>query len=190
MLRDRRFNWAEAESRCRGMKLHLAYDPRAAATVHFAVETPKLSEIKVARRQPFVAGATHAFDKGYTDYRWWHEITMAGAPFVTRLKSNARRRVERTVEAIDDTIVADRRVKIGHKNLRGGAKAFKVRLKVALIPISVRLSHRRHCARVWSAFPQPSSSACQGPGRRPALVLPNPMDRMPQPSYTCADKGE
>lgn len=120
-LRDRRFDWAEADSRCRGLKLHLAYDPRAAAPVHFAVETPKLSEIKVARRLPFVAGTTYVFDKGYTDYRWWHEIAMAGALFVTRLKSNARRRVERPVEAVGDNIVADRRVKIGHRKPRGGA---------------------------------------------------------------------
>ncbi|TNC94535.1 MAG: TRm22 transposase [Rhodocyclaceae bacterium] len=120
-LKDRRFAWAEADSRCRGLKLHMVYDPRAMAPVHFAVESPKVSEIKVARRIPLAAGITYVFDKGYTDYAWWQAIVDAGALFVTRLKANACRRVTADNPAIGAGILADRRVKIGHKQPRGGA---------------------------------------------------------------------
>jgi IS4 transposase len=120
-LKDQRFTWAEADSRCRGLKLHMVYDPRAIRPVHFAVESPKLSEIKVARRVPLDAGITYVFDKGYADYAWWQKIVDARALFVTRLKSNARRRVERDNAVAGANILTDRRVKIGHKQPRGGA---------------------------------------------------------------------
>lgn len=120
-LKDQRFTWAEADSRCRGLKLHMVYDPRAVRPVHFAVESPKLSEIKAARRVPLKAGITYVFDKGYADYAWWQQIVDAKALFVTRLKSNARCRVEEEKIEAGANIQADRRVKIGHKRPRGGA---------------------------------------------------------------------
>lgn len=120
-IRDERFTWAEADSRCRGLKLHLVYDPRAEMPVHFAVASPKVSEIKEARLIPLQSGVTYVFDKGYTDYTWWHKIAQEKAYFVTRLKSNAHRRVVQDNEAKGENILADRRVKIGHKKPRGGA---------------------------------------------------------------------
>lgn len=120
-IRDKRFTWAEADSRCRGLKLHLVYDPRADTPVHFAVESPKVSEIKEARRIPLQAGATYVFDKGYTDYTWWHDIAEAQAYFVTRLKNNAHRRVVQDNGAVGENILADHRIKVGHKKPRGGA---------------------------------------------------------------------
>lgn len=120
-LRDQRFAWAEADSRCRGLNLHMVYDPRAITPVHFAVDSPKVSEIAVARRMPLVADATYVFDKGYTDYTWWQDIVDAGALFVTHLKVNARRRVMRDTTVDGIGILSDRRVKVGHKQPRGGA---------------------------------------------------------------------
>lgn len=120
-LRDQRFAWAEADSRCRGLKLHMVYDPRTVTPVHFAVESPRISEIKVARRMPLIADATYVFDKGYTDYTWWRDILDAGALFVTRLKDNARRRVVRDNTVASVGILSDRCIKVGHKNPRGGA---------------------------------------------------------------------
>lgn len=120
-LKDQRFTWAEADSRCRGLKLHMVYDPRAVTPVHFAVESPKVSEIKAARRVPLVAGTTYVFDKGYTDYTWWQEIVDTGAVFVTRLKANACRRVAGDNPVAGANILADHRVNVGHKQPRGGA---------------------------------------------------------------------
>jgi hypothetical protein len=120
-IRDGRFTWAEADARCRGLKLHMVYDPRAVRPVRFAVVSPRISEISVARTFDLTAGTTYVFDKGYTDYGWWQDIVEAKAIFVTRLKSNARRRDIEVNLVVGDGIIADQRVKIGHKKPRGGA---------------------------------------------------------------------
>lgn len=124
-LRDGRFAWAEADARCRGLKLHLAYDPRAVHPVRFAVTSPKVPDLAEARTLPLEPGATYVFDKGYADYAWWQDIVDAGAVFVTRLKDNAYRRdvrerpVPKTPETAD--ILADRALYIGRRQPRGGS---------------------------------------------------------------------
>src|SRR4051812_4807964 len=85
-LDARRFPWAEADPHTRGLKLHVGYDPRADVATWIALETPRMSELKVARRQPIAAGTVYVFDKGYCDFGWWHRIDAAGAVFVSRLK--------------------------------------------------------------------------------------------------------
>jgi hypothetical protein len=120
-LRDGRFTWAEADARCRGLKLHILHDPRAVHPVHFAVTSPKVSDVSAGREVSLEAGATYVFDKGYTDYNWWHDIGMSGALFVTRLKSNVRRRDLRPNPVLGSGILEDRKLKIGHKKPRGGA---------------------------------------------------------------------
>ena len=120
-LRDGRFTWAEADARCRGLKLHIVYDPRAEHPVRFALTSPKASDIAVGRETPLQAGATYVFDKGFTDYAWWQDIVAAGACFVTRLKCNVRRREVRANAVGGTAILHDRTLKIGHKKPRGGA---------------------------------------------------------------------
>lgn len=120
-IRDGRFAWAESDSRCRGLKLHLVYDPRAVQPVHFAIEGVKTSELTIAGQFDIEPGATYVFDKGYTDYGWWRDIVATGAVFVTRLKSNAHRRDMRPSVAEEESILKDQKLKIGHKKPRGGA---------------------------------------------------------------------
>lgn len=120
-LRDERFDWAEADARLRGLKLHMVYDPLDEQPVRFAVTSPKTSDIAIGRAVPFEKDATYVFDKGYTDYTWWHDIHEAGAVFVTRLKENACRRDIRPVPVKENGIKAVRILKVGHKKPRGGA---------------------------------------------------------------------
>jgi putative transposase len=120
-LKDARFGWAEASARIRGLKLHLLYDPRHGRPVWFEVTSAKLDDVVAGRSVPLEAGATYVFDKGYTDYRWWSEIVAAGAFFVTRKKRNASCREITEQAARGDGILADRRLKIGHRQPRGGA---------------------------------------------------------------------
>jgi putative transposase len=120
-LRDARFAWAEASARTRGLKLHLSYDPRAGRPVWFDLTSAKVDDVVAGRAVPLEAGATYVFDKGYTDYRWWAEIIRARAFFVTRRKKNARRRDVIDQAPAGDGILADRRVRIGHRQPRGGA---------------------------------------------------------------------
>lgn len=124
-LRDARLTWAEKSARIRGLKLHLLYDPRHGRPVWFEVTRAKVDDVVAGRAAPLEEGATYVFDKGYTDYRWWAEIIAAEALFVTRRKKNARRReiAERPApsDGRGDAILADRTLKIGHRQPRGGA---------------------------------------------------------------------
>lgn len=120
-LKDARFAWAEQSARTRGLKLHLLYDPRHARPVWFEVTSAKLDDVVAGRRVPLEAGATMVFDKGYTDYHWWAAIIQAKAFFVTRKKKNAHCRDISERPALGDGILFDRRLKIGHRQPRGGA---------------------------------------------------------------------
>ena len=64
---------------------------------------------------------SYVFDKGYTDYRWWAEIIEANALFVTRRKKNACCREVSEQPAVGDGILAERRLKIGHRRPHAGA---------------------------------------------------------------------
>lgn len=120
-LKDRRFVWAEQSARTRGLKLHLLYDPRHGRPVWFEVSSAKVDDVVAGRRAPLEKGATYVFDKGYTDYRWWAEIIAAAGLFVTRRKKNARCRDIGEQPVAGDGILADRRLKIGHRQPRAGA---------------------------------------------------------------------
>jgi len=134
-LRDDRFDWAEASSRTRGLKLHVGYDPRADLPTWLDVTSAKVSDITAAREHEIVPGTVYVFDKGYLDYGWWHKIHEKQAFFVSRLKSNSRRREvkERVVEG--QGILADSDIKVGHAKPRGGAvnPLFDVPLREILV---------------------------------------------------------
>jgi putative transposase len=115
------FDWAEANARTRGLKLHLLYDPRQRRPVWFEATSAKVDDVVAGRAGPLEPGAVYVFDRGYADYRWWSEILAGGAFVVTRRKRNARCRAIRETAAEGDGILADRRLKIGRRQPRGGA---------------------------------------------------------------------
>jgi DDE family transposase/uncharacterized protein DUF4372 len=115
------FPWAEANARTRGLKLHVLHASRQGYPVWFAVTSAKLDDAVAGRAVPLEAGATYVYDKGYTDFRRWREIIDAGACFVTRRKYNTHRRDIGEQPAAGEGIVADRRLKIGHRQARGRA---------------------------------------------------------------------
>ena len=49
----------------------------------------KKHEVRVARQMRFAPGAILVFDRGYTDYQWFVNLTKQGVHFVTRLKEHA-----------------------------------------------------------------------------------------------------
>lgn len=120
-LRDLRFSWAEADARVRGLKLHLGYDPRAETLDWMEITSPKVSDVTAARAMPVQPGAVYVYDKGYLDYGWWHKLHEAGAFFVTRLKTNSKRRDARARKVVGVGILEDNDLKIGHRAPRGGA---------------------------------------------------------------------
>ena len=48
-----------------------------------------MHEIRVARRMQFEPDTLLVFDRGYTDYDWFAELTRKGVWFVTRMKEHA-----------------------------------------------------------------------------------------------------
>lgn len=122
VLRDPRFRWAEADPHVRGLKLHVGYDPRSNIPGWVEIASPRVSEITLARARPIVPGTVYVYDKGYFDFGWWHAIDAAGALFVTRLKTNTKRRDVRPRPLQGQGILEDNDVKIGHAAPRGGAR--------------------------------------------------------------------
>jgi IS4 transposase len=120
-LKDARFAWAEQSARTRGLKLHLVYDPRHDRPVWFDITSAKIDDVVAGRQVPLEAGATYVFDRGYTDFTWWSQIIAAQALFVTRRKRNGHCRGVREAPAAGDGILADRRLKIGHRRPHAGS---------------------------------------------------------------------
>ena len=121
-LRDPRFEWPQADARTRGLKLHVGYDPRADVPGWIELTSPKISDITAARNMPITPGAVYVCDKGYLDFAWWHRIHETGAVFVTRLKTNTKRRDVRARPVRGDGILEDNDFKVGHAAPRGGAR--------------------------------------------------------------------
>ncbi len=121
-IRDPRSDWAEADARTRGLKLHLGFEPRADALSWIDLTSPKISDVTAARAMPIEAGTTYVYDKGYLDFGWWHKVHAAGACFVSRLKTNTKRRdVHPRTGLLEPGILGDATLRIGHKAPRGGA---------------------------------------------------------------------
>ena len=119
-LRSSGFEWAQSDPHTTGLKLHFVYDPRGNQPVWLDITSPRVNDVTVARQWPIQAGSTSVFDKAYTDYDWWHRLGAAEAVFVTRLKRNAKLQVIAEATAAGEAILSDRRVRVGHRQPRGG----------------------------------------------------------------------
>ena len=71
------------------VKLHLLMDHDGYLPSFAVITEGKKHEIRVARHMQFARGTILAFDRGYTDYEWFTNLTKQGVYFVTRLKENA-----------------------------------------------------------------------------------------------------
>lgn len=81
----------------------------------------KVNDIVAAHAMPITPAAVYVFDKGYVDYGWWNAIHEQQALFVSRLKTNARRRDVAPRRPEGKGILADNDIKLGHAKPRGGA---------------------------------------------------------------------
>ena len=120
VLRDPRVDWAEANHRVRGLKLHVCFDPRTGLTDWIDITSPKINDCVAAQAMPIVAGATYVMDKGYLDFGLWSRICTAGAYFVTRLKKNTKRRDVRPRVVEGAGVLEDNDLEVGMPKPRGG----------------------------------------------------------------------
>ncbi len=117
--------WAEAEqsARTRGLKLHLSCDPHSGRVAWFDLTSAKIDDVVAGRAMPLEPGVTYVFDKGYNDFiggsdnpcrqRFLCHPTQAQHAIVARLSNQTAGRAH--------GVLADRRLKIGHRRPRGGA---------------------------------------------------------------------
>jgi len=99
--------WARVGVHHHAIKLHVAYDPKAAVPTFFAITPARVNDITVANAMPIVAGATYVFDKGYYDFGFWAALDAAGCRFVTRRKVNTPLAVIEDRPATGPAILAD-----------------------------------------------------------------------------------
>jgi hypothetical protein len=83
-------DWAKIGDSHAAAKLHLVYDPAAAAPLEAEVTPATVNDITPAKRREITPGATYVFDLGYYDYGWWAELDARNCRIVTRLKDNTR----------------------------------------------------------------------------------------------------
>lgn len=128
ILKGRGFdNWTEQNktSRTQGLKMHMMVAGEETLPVWQAITAANVNDVSLAREVPLEPGGIYVFDKGYCDYRFWHNISQRKALFVTRFKSNAAlelvkpRRVAKKAAGI---VESDEIVRFKHKNHRGKSK--------------------------------------------------------------------
>ncbi len=83
------FDWARFRRTKGAVKLHLLLDHDGYLPCFAVITEGRQHEVKVAQTLTFPPGAILVIDRGYTDYRWFGDLTLQGAFFVTRLKANA-----------------------------------------------------------------------------------------------------
>ena len=83
------FDWAHFRTTKGAVKLHLLLDHDGYLPSYAVITEGKVHEIQVARKLKLQRGAMLVFDRGYTDYGWFQQLTEEGVHFVTRLKDNA-----------------------------------------------------------------------------------------------------
>jgi len=83
------FDWAKFRRTKGAVKLHLLLDHDGYLPSFAVITEGKKHEVRVARQMQFAPGAILVFDRGYTDYQWFANLTKQAVHFVTRLKENA-----------------------------------------------------------------------------------------------------
>lgn len=83
------FDWAKYRRTKGAVKLHLMLDHDGLLPCYGVITDGKQHEVTVTRQWQFEAGTILVFDRGYTDYDWFAQLSSQKVFFVTRLKSHA-----------------------------------------------------------------------------------------------------
>ena len=83
------FDWAKYKRTKGALKLHLVLDHDGYLPCYAVMTEGKTADITEARKMHFESGTLLVFDRGYSDYDWWLNLTRAGVNYVTRLKDSA-----------------------------------------------------------------------------------------------------
>ena len=83
------FSWATYRASKGAMPLHVGLAADGYLPSFVDMTAGRVHEINKARELRLPRGSWAVFDRGYTDYQWYQELTKDGVHFVTRLKRGA-----------------------------------------------------------------------------------------------------
>ena len=83
------YDWAKFRTTKGAIKLHVKLNHSGYQPTFAVMTTGKVHETQVAPSIPLEKGDIAVFDRGYTDFKWYHALDEKGIFFVTRLKLNA-----------------------------------------------------------------------------------------------------
>jgi hypothetical protein len=87
------FPWANFRTTKGAIKLHVGLDHDGYLPEFVTLTDGKTTDIQAGRVLAFPTGSIVVYDRGYTDYEWYNQLTQKGIFFVTRLKRNAQYRI-------------------------------------------------------------------------------------------------
>jgi hypothetical protein len=118
-LCSKMFPWATWSRQKGAVKLHLTLDHAGYLPEAMVITTGKYSELTVARRRRYARGTILIMDRGFVDFRWFHQLDESGVCFVTRIKKDAPYRVvQRDPVVPGKNLVSDERIELTGRRTR------------------------------------------------------------------------
>jgi hypothetical protein len=111
------YDWAKFRKTKSGIKLHTVFDADLLAPVQILITNAKKHDVSIVDEIEIKKGEMYVFDRGYNCFKYWNNIDLAGAFFVTRLKKNAKYHVlKKKVYTGRNGVLSDRIIKIKGTN--------------------------------------------------------------------------
>ena len=118
-LCSKMFPWATWSRQKGAVKLHLTLDHAGYLPEAMVITTGKYSELTVARRRRYARGTILIMDRGFVDFRWFHQLDESGVFFVTRIKRDTPYRVVQADPVVPDkNLVSDERIELTGRRTR------------------------------------------------------------------------
>jgi hypothetical protein len=111
------YDWAKFRKTKSGIKLHTVFNADLLAPVQILITNAKKHDVSIVDEIEIKKGEMYVFDRGYNCFKYWNNIDLAGAFFVTRLKKNAKYHVlKKKVYTGRNGVLSDRIIKIKGTN--------------------------------------------------------------------------
>lgn len=112
------FPWASWSRQKGAVKLHLTLNHAGYLPEALVITTGRYSELTIARRQQYAKGTILVMDRGFLDFRWFHQLEQNGVYFVTRTKTDTRYEVVEHRGVSRDNILSDDVVRMTSRRSR------------------------------------------------------------------------
>lgn len=97
------FPWAKFRKTKGAIKLHVGMNHKGNMPEFVSITDGKQHDVTQGRQVDFPKGSIVAVDRGYTDYKWYKQLSDKGVYFVSRCKSNAKMKIVERREVDEST---------------------------------------------------------------------------------------